>query len=53
MRGRGWKYGSGFVDGVFPVLSPMTKDILDFVHKVTDTTKIWESLDKIPPTHNL
>ncbi|KAL5229187.1 hypothetical protein ABZP36_017452 [Zizania latifolia] len=31
MRDRGWKYGSGFVDGVFPVLSPMAQDILEFV----------------------
>jgi hypothetical protein len=53
MRGRGWKYGSGFVDGVFPVLSPMAQDILDFVQKETDAAKIWESLDKIPPAHNL
>ncbi|GJM90312.1 hypothetical protein PR202_ga06579 [Eleusine coracana subsp. coracana] len=53
MRGRGWKYGSGFVDGVFPVLSPMAQDILDFVQKETDVAKIWESLDKIPPAHNL
>ncbi|EEC72578.1 hypothetical protein OsI_06020 [Oryza sativa Indica Group] len=53
MRGRGWKYGSGFVDGVFPVLSPMAQDILEFVQKGTDVAKIWESLDNIPSTHNL
>ncbi|XP_062186295.1 pentatricopeptide repeat-containing protein At2g35130-like [Phragmites australis] len=53
MRGRGWKYGSGFVDGVFPVLSPMAQDILEFVQKGTDVAKIWESLDNIPPAHDL
>uniref|UniRef100_A0ACD5V6I7 Uncharacterized protein n=1 Tax=Avena sativa TaxID=4498 RepID=A0ACD5V6I7_AVESA len=53
MRGRGWKYGSGFVDGVFPVLSPMAQDILHLVQKGTDVAKIWESLDNIPPTHSL
>uniref|UniRef100_A0A0D9WXY4 Uncharacterized protein n=1 Tax=Leersia perrieri TaxID=77586 RepID=A0A0D9WXY4_9ORYZ len=35
MRGRGWKYGSWFVDRVFPVLSPMEHNILEFVHKGT------------------
>ncbi|WVZ77736.1 hypothetical protein U9M48_025563 [Paspalum notatum var. saurae] len=53
MRSRGWKYGSGFVDGVFPVLSPMAQDILEFVQKGTDVAKIWESLDQIPPAHDL
>jgi len=53
IKGRGWKYGSGFVDGVFPVLSPMAQDILEFVQKGTDVAKIWESLDKIPPAHDL
>ncbi|KAM0880643.1 hypothetical protein ACQ4PT_033436 [Festuca glaucescens] len=53
MRGRGWKYGSGFVDGVFPVLSPMAQDILELVQKGTDVAKVWESLDSIPATHNL
>lgn len=53
MRGRGWKYGSGFVDGVFPVLSPMAQDILALVQKGTDVAKVWESLDNIPATHSL
>jgi myo-inositol-1(or 4)-monophosphatase len=53
MRGRGWKYGSGFVDGVFPVLSPMAQDILELLQKGTDVAKVWESLDNIPATHNL
>uniref|UniRef100_A0A6N2N148 Uncharacterized protein n=1 Tax=Salix viminalis TaxID=40686 RepID=A0A6N2N148_SALVM len=30
LRGQGWKYGSGFVDGVFPVLSPVAHQILNF-----------------------
>ena len=53
MRGRGWKYGSGFVDGVFPVLSPMAQDTLELVQKGTDVAKVWESLDNSPPTHSL
>ncbi|RLM79748.1 pentatricopeptide repeat-containing protein [Panicum miliaceum] len=53
IKGRGWKYGSGFVDGVFPVLSPMAQDILEFVQKGTDVAKIWESLDNIPRAHDL
>ena len=53
IKGRGWKYGSGFVDGVFPVLSPMAQDILEFVQKGTDVNNIWESLDNIPQAHDL
>ncbi|KAH0451531.1 hypothetical protein IEQ34_018830 [Dendrobium chrysotoxum] len=53
LRGRGWKYGSGFVDGVFPVLSPMAQQILEYVRKEVDADKIWASLDSLPPTHNL
>jgi myo-inositol-1(or 4)-monophosphatase len=53
IKGRGWKYGSGFVDGVFPVLSPMAQDILEFVQKGTDVANIWESLDNIPQAHDL
>ena len=53
IKGRGWKYGSGFVDGVFPVLSPMAQDILEFVQKGTDVAKVWESLDNIPRAHDL
>ncbi|KAJ6748168.1 hypothetical protein OIU79_029320 [Salix purpurea] len=30
LRGQGWKYGSGFVDGIFPVLSPVAHQILNF-----------------------
>lgn len=53
MKGRGWKYGSGFVDGVFPVLSPMAQDILELVQKGTDVAKVCQSLDNIPHAHDL
>nr|CAD1823200.1 unnamed protein product [Ananas comosus var. bracteatus] len=53
LRGRGWKYGSGFVDGVIPVLSPMADQILRFVQQETDAAKIWRWFNRLPPTHNL
>lgn len=51
LRGQGWKYGSGFVDGVFPVLSPIALEILNFVQKEEDVSRIWYSLDTLPPTN--
>lgn len=53
MRGRGWKYGSGFVDGIFPVLSPTAQEILDFLEKGVESEGIWSSLDKFPATLDL
>lgn len=53
MRGRGWKYGSGFVDGIFPVLSPAAQEILDFVEKGVESERIWSSLDMFPATLDL
>lgn len=50
LRGRGWKYGSGFVDGIFPVLSPTAQQILDYVEKGVESESIWGSLDMLPPT---
>lgn len=51
LRGRGWTHGSGFIDGVLPVLSPIAQEILRFVQKQTDPTKMWVSLDTLSPTH--
>lgn len=51
LRGQGWKYGSGFVDGIFPVLSPMAQQILKFVQKEEDVNRIQSSLDTLPPTN--
>lgn len=51
LRGRGWKYGSGFVDGVFPVLSPIAEKILNFVQKEVNPNIIWTALDTLPTTH--
>lgn len=48
LRGRGWKYGSGFVDGIFPVLSPSAQQILDYLQKEVNPEKIWSSLDTLP-----
>lgn len=53
LRGRGWKYGSGFVDGIFPVLSPTAQEILDFLEKGVESEGIWSSLDKFPATLDL
>ncbi|WVY97481.1 hypothetical protein V8G54_029632 [Vigna mungo] len=52
-EGRGWKYGSGFVDGIFPVLSPTAQEILDFLEKGVESEGIWSSLDKFPATLDL
>ncbi|KAJ4825732.1 hypothetical protein Tsubulata_035305 [Turnera subulata] len=51
LRGKGWKYGSGFVDGIFPVLSPIAQKILQFVQKEVDPNTVWGALDTLPPTH--
>ncbi|KAL5731417.1 hypothetical protein ACHQM5_004146 [Ranunculus cassubicifolius] len=51
LKGRGWKYGSGFVDGVFPVLSPISQQILSFLQKEVDIETVWGSLDTLPLTH--
>ncbi|KAF7129640.1 hypothetical protein RHSIM_Rhsim10G0148300 [Rhododendron simsii] len=51
LRGQGWKYGSGFVDGIFPVLSPMAQQILKFVQKEEDVNRIHDSLGTLPPTN--
>ncbi|XP_045790156.1 pentatricopeptide repeat-containing protein At2g35130-like isoform X2 [Trifolium pratense] len=50
MRGRGWKFGSGFVDGIFPVLSPTAQLMLEYLQKEVDSERIWGSLDKLPPS---
>lgn len=51
LRSRGWKYGSGFVDGIFPVMSPTAEQILDIVQNEADRIKIWEVLDTLPASH--
>ncbi|ESQ52123.1 hypothetical protein EUTSA_v10017758mg, partial [Eutrema salsugineum] len=51
LRGRGWKYGSGFVDGIFPVLSPIAQKILSFIQKETDPEKVADVLGTLPSTH--
>ena len=51
MRGQGWKYGSGFVDGIFPVLSPDAQQILNFMKKEKDVNKVCGALSSLPPTH--
>jgi hypothetical protein len=51
LRGRGWKYGSGFVDGIFPVLSPIAQQILGFAQNDLDPNKLWGSLDTLPTSH--
>lgn len=51
MRGKGWKYGSSFVDGVFPVLSPIAQQLLSFLHEATDVGRVQACLDSLPPTH--
>lgn len=52
LRSRGWKYGSGFVDGIFPVLSPVAQQILNFVQKEMDIDRMWSCLDTLPFTNN-
>lgn len=51
LRGRGWKFGSGFIDGIFPVLSPIAQKILEVVEQDTDSDRIWSVLDTLPQTH--
>nr|KAJ0216971.1 hypothetical protein LSAT_V11C300149560 [Lactuca sativa] len=51
LRGQGWKYGSGFVDGIFPMLSPDAQEILNFMKKETNVNKVWDALSSLPPTH--
>lgn len=51
LRGKGWKYGSGFVDGIFPVLSPTAQQILKFVQKEVDSNAAWDAFDSLSPTH--
>lgn len=51
MRGKGWKYGSGFVDGIFPVLSPIAQQILNFIQKEVDPNIVGAALDTLPATH--
>ncbi|KAK2999357.1 hypothetical protein RJ639_023991 [Escallonia herrerae] len=51
LRGQGWKYGSGFVDGIFPVLSPTARQIMNFVQQEADPNRIWGAFDTLPPTH--
>lgn len=53
LRGRGWKHGSGFVDGVFPVLGPVAQQILEFLLQEKDPEKVWLSLDTLSPTHDI
>lgn len=53
LRGRGWKYGSGFVDGVFPVMSPTAQKMLEFLQKEVDRNRIWEVLDTLPASHTI
>lgn len=52
LRGRGWKFGSGFIDGIFPVLSPIAQKILELVEKEADSDRIWSVLDTLPRTHS-
>ncbi|CAN1281957.1 Pentatricopeptide repeat-containing protein At2g35130 [Linum perenne] len=53
LRGRGWKYGSGFVDGIFPVMSPTSQQILKLVQEEeVEDTAVWKALDNLLPTHD-
>ncbi|KAF5784708.1 putative Zinc finger, MIZ-type, Zinc finger, RING/FYVE/PHD-type [Helianthus annuus] len=51
LRGQGWKYGSGFVDGIFPLLSPDAQQILNFMKKEMDLNRVCDALSSLPPTH--
>ncbi|KVH92022.1 Pentatricopeptide repeat-containing protein, partial [Cynara cardunculus var. scolymus] len=51
LRGQGWKYGSGFVDGIFPVLSTDAQQILNFMKKETDLNRVCQALSSLSPTH--
>ena len=46
------KFGSGFSDGIFPVLSPIAQKILELVEQEVDSNKIWGVLDTLPQTHS-
>ncbi|XP_027185490.1 pentatricopeptide repeat-containing protein At2g35130-like [Coffea eugenioides] len=52
LRGKGWQYGSGFVDGIFPVLSPIAQKVLNYVRKEVDVHRVWSSLDTLPHSNN-
>ncbi|KAA0043186.1 pentatricopeptide repeat-containing protein [Cucumis melo var. makuwa] len=52
LRGRGWKYGSGFVDGIFPVLGPLAQQIMEFLREEVDYMGLWDSLDTLPATNS-
>ncbi|KAI3839831.1 hypothetical protein MKW98_010136 [Papaver atlanticum] len=57
LRGRGWKYGTGFVDGVFPVMSPTGQQLLNYLQNYNEAqledgiSTIWNTLDSLSPTH--
>lgn len=51
LRGRGWKFGSGFIDGIFPVLSPIAQKIIELVQQDIDSNRVWSVLDTLPQTH--
>lgn len=53
LRGRGWTYGSGFVDGIFPVMSPTAQQLLDILQKEVDQNRIWEVLHSLPASHTI
>ncbi|KAH7545648.1 hypothetical protein FEM48_Zijuj01G0115600 [Ziziphus jujuba var. spinosa] len=39
LRGRGWTYGSGFIDGIFPLISPTARQLLDILLKEVELLK--------------
>lgn len=41
------------MDGIFPVLSPIAQNILEFVQFESDNSKICKCLDNLPATHGL
>lgn len=57
LRGTGWKYGNGFVDGVFPVMSPTGQQLLNYLQNYNEAqledgiSTIWNTLDSLSPTH--
>lgn len=40
------------MDGVFPVLSPIAQQILDFLQQEVDADRVWGSLDNLSPSHS-
>lgn len=52
LRGRGWKYGSGFVDGIFPVLGPIAQQIMGLAREEVDYMGLWDSLDTLPASNS-